>query len=62
MADTRERRGKRRSTVPRHASTTVETERREREGRNEQPGTRSPVGRDERLIGTERFPRKGDDQ
>jgi hypothetical protein len=60
MADTRER-GKREPTIPQHSSEAAEATDRQLEAeRKPQEGNR--IARDERLIGAERFPRKGDDE
>jgi hypothetical protein len=62
MADTRERDRKRKYTVPRHSSPGTETRNPPADTAERKPQKKSPIARDDRLIGVERFPRKGDDE
>lgn len=61
MADTREQDPRRKSHVPAHSAPPTDAIGSRRASDDEKPAESSPTGRDERLIGTERYPRKGDD-
>lgn len=61
MADTRERGSKRKLTIPQHSSAPAEAKDRQIEAERK-PQETNRIERDERLIGAERFPRKGDDE